>query len=48
MECAFSQDRRPEAGTLYMDGNKVLKNSTVRYLGSIIDIEGEIDEDISN
>jgi hypothetical protein len=45
MRCQFSGENSND-GDVSLDGRVVLMNDTFRYLGSMLQIEGEIDENI--
>jgi len=45
MRCGFS-DTRPEAGEVTLDGKVVPMKDKFRYLGSMLQRDGEIDEDV--
>jgi hypothetical protein len=47
MKCDFS-DARSEDEDVILDGQTVPKKDTFRYLGSILQSNGEIDEDVSH
>jgi hypothetical protein len=45
MRCDFSATRHEE-GDVSLDGQVVAKNDTFRYLGSMLQKDGDIDEDV--
>jgi hypothetical protein len=45
MRCDFSAIRHEE-GDISLDGQVVAKNDTFRYLGSMLQKDGDIDEDV--
>jgi hypothetical protein len=47
MRCQFSGGNSDD-GDISLDGRVVPMNDTFRYLGSILQSEGEIDEDVSH
>ena len=47
MKCAFSTTGH-EAGEVRLDGQVVPKKYTFRYLGSMLQKDGDIDEDVSH
>jgi hypothetical protein len=47
MKCDFSATTQEE-GNVRLNGQVVLKKDTFRYLGSILQKNGDIDEDISH
>jgi hypothetical protein len=47
MEYDFSATTQEE-GDVRLDGQVVLKKDTFRYLGSILQKDGDIDEDVSH
>jgi hypothetical protein len=47
MKCDFSATTQEE-GDIRLDGQVVLKKDTFRYLGSMLQKDGGIDEDVSN
>jgi hypothetical protein len=47
MRCQFSGENSDD-GDVSLDGQVVPMNDTFRYLGSMLQSEGEIDEDISH
>jgi hypothetical protein len=47
MKCDFSAIRQEE-GDVRLDGQVVLKKDTFRYLGSMLQKNGDIDEDVSH
>jgi hypothetical protein len=46
MKCDFSATTREE-GDVRLDGQMVLKKDTFRYMGSMLQKNGDIDEDVS-
>jgi hypothetical protein len=47
MRCQFSGEKLND-GYVSFDGRVVSMNNTFRYLGSMLQSEGEIDEDVSH
>lgn len=47
MRCRFS-DIRSEDGNVSLDGRVVHRKDSFRYLGSMLQDDGEIDEDVSH
>jgi hypothetical protein len=47
MRCQFS-GKNSDDGDVSLDGRVVLMNDTFQYLGSILQSDGEIDEDVSH
>jgi hypothetical protein len=47
MRCQFSRENLDD-GDVSLDGRVVPMNDTFRYLGSMLQSEGEIDEDVSH
>jgi hypothetical protein len=47
MECDFSATTQEE-GDVILDGQVVPKKDTFRYLGSMLQKDGDIDEDVSH
>jgi hypothetical protein len=47
MRCQFSGENSDD-GDVSLDGQVVPMNDTFRYLGSMLQSEGEIDEDVSH
>jgi hypothetical protein len=47
MRCQFSGENLDDED-VSLDGRVVLMNDTFRYLGSMLQSEGEIDEDVSH
>jgi hypothetical protein len=47
MRCQFSR-KNSDDGDVSLDGRVVPMNDIFRYLGSILQSEGEIDEDVSH
>jgi hypothetical protein len=45
MRCVFSATRHEE-GDVSLDGQVVAKKDTFRYLGSMLQKDGDIDEDV--
>ena len=45
MMCDFSATRR-EGGDISLDGQVVVQRDTFRYLGSVLQKDGDIDEDV--
>ncbi|XP_065881565.1 uncharacterized protein [Euphorbia lathyris] len=48
LECKFSGHRSREAGTITLDGRVVQVSDCFRYLGSIIQMDGEVDGDVAH
>ncbi|XP_065881089.1 uncharacterized protein [Euphorbia lathyris] len=48
LECKFSGRRSREAGTIILDGRVVQASDCFRYLGSIIQTDGEVDGDVAH
>ncbi|XP_065864081.1 uncharacterized protein [Euphorbia lathyris] len=48
LECKFSGRRGREAGTITLDGRVVQASDCFRYLGSIIQTDGEVDGDVAH
>ncbi|XP_065866590.1 uncharacterized protein [Euphorbia lathyris] len=48
LECKFSGRRSREAGTITLDGRVVQASDCFRYLGSIIQTDGEVDGDVAH
>jgi hypothetical protein len=47
MKCDFSATTKEE-GDIRLDGKVVLKKDTFRYLGSMLQKDGDIDEDVNH
>jgi hypothetical protein len=47
MKCDFSATTQEEGG-VRLDGQEVPKKDTFRYLGSMLQKDGDIDEDLSH
>jgi hypothetical protein len=47
MKCDFSTTTQEE-GDVLLDGQMVLKKETFRYLGSMFQKNGDVDEDVSH
>jgi hypothetical protein len=47
MRCQFSEENLDD-GDVSLDGQVVSMNDTFRYLGSMLQSEGEIDEDVNH
>jgi hypothetical protein len=47
MRCQFSEENSDD-GDVSLDGRVVSMNDTFRYLGSMLQSDGEIDEDVSH
>jgi hypothetical protein len=47
MKCDFNATTQEE-GDVRLDGQMVLKKDTFRYLGSMLQKDGDIDEDLSH
>ncbi|XP_065867476.1 uncharacterized protein [Euphorbia lathyris] len=48
LECKFSGRRSRETGTITLDGRVVQASDCFRYLGSIIQTDGEVDGDVAH
>ena len=48
MRCAFSTTKHEEEGDVSLDGQVVPKKDTFRYLGSMLQKDGDIDEDVNH
>ena len=48
MECKFSKQRIRDYSIVRLDGQEILMSSHFKYLGSIIQKDGEIDSDVNH
>ncbi|KAL6554932.1 hypothetical protein OROGR_006190 [Orobanche gracilis] len=48
LECKFSGNRSRDAGEITLDGRKVQSADSFRYLGSIIQADGGLDDDVAH
>src|SRR3954463_11039278 len=48
MKCSFSTSRHEEEDEVSLDGQVVPRKDTFRYLGSMLQKDGDIDEDVSH
>ena len=48
MRCSFSSTMQEEEEEVSLDGQVVPEKDTVRYLGSMLQKDGDIDEDVSH
>ena len=48
MECKFSQSRTPGNLKVSLDTQKIVEKENCRYLGSMVQQDGEIDTDVSH
>ena len=47
MECKFRKRKNKKEGVITLDGQQILVTECFKYLGSIIQKDGEIDDDVN-